>query len=121
MRTASPIIFSNTDSANGKNDYLVPTNVENLYVMPSGALPPNPAELLGGSRLVPAIERLKSGFDLVLFDAPPVLAAADTALLAARLGWRGAGDQRKPYQARRSQASQRAIIARSRRPGLAWL
>ena len=75
----------NSDSANGKNDYIVPTSVSNLFVMPSGVLPPNPAELLGGNRLAPAIERLKSAFDLVLFDAPPVLVVADTALLAARL------------------------------------
>ncbi len=64
------------------SDHLVPTGVSNLYLMPSGPLPPNPADLLGSRRMVVLIEELSSHADVVLFDSPPILAVADSALLA---------------------------------------
>jgi polysaccharide biosynthesis transport protein len=53
-----------------------------LYVIPSGKLPPNPAELLGGDEMRRAITRLTEGYDLVIIDTPPLLAAADAAILS---------------------------------------
>jgi len=63
-------------------DYLVPTEVDNMYLMPSGPLPPNPAELLGSQRMTELIEELKAQADMVLFDSPPLLGVVDAALLA---------------------------------------
>lgn len=64
------------------DDLLVPTRVENLWLMPSGPLPPNPVDLLGSQRMAALIERLKAHCDLVIFDSPPVLAVADSLVLA---------------------------------------
>jgi capsular exopolysaccharide synthesis family protein len=56
--------------------------MKNLYLMPSGPLPPNPAELLGAPRMARLIEVLKAHADLVFFDSPPVLAVADATILS---------------------------------------
>jgi capsular exopolysaccharide synthesis family protein len=55
-----------------------------LHILPSGSLPPNPGELLGGRRFLALLEELKAAYDVVLFDAPPVLAVADASVLAKR-------------------------------------
>jgi capsular exopolysaccharide synthesis family protein len=60
------------------------TDVPNLYVLPSGPLPPNPSELLGSQRMAQLIEELGSLADVILFDTPPVLACADAMVLASR-------------------------------------
>jgi non-specific protein-tyrosine kinase len=60
----------------------VPTGIDNLVLLPSGPLPPNPAELLGSPRMAELIDELKSMADIVFFDTPPVLAVADSTLLA---------------------------------------
>jgi capsular exopolysaccharide synthesis family protein len=59
--------------------------VEGLWLLPAGPLPPNPADLLSSRRMESVIEALKSRADFVLFDAPPVLAVTDAALLASKL------------------------------------
>ncbi len=61
------------------------TPVEGLRVLTSGPLPPNPAELLGTRRMGALIDRLAEMADLVLFDAPPVVAVTDAAVLAPQL------------------------------------
>jgi non-specific protein-tyrosine kinase len=66
----------------GISNHLVPTGMKNLYLMPSGPLPPNPAELLGAPRMAQLIEVLKAHADLVFFDSPPVLAVADATILS---------------------------------------
>jgi tyrosine-protein kinase Etk/Wzc len=58
------------------------TAVPGLYVLPSGQLPPNPAELLGGNKMRDALAKLSEAFDLVVLDTPPLLAASDAAILA---------------------------------------
>jgi capsular exopolysaccharide synthesis family protein len=63
-------------------DHLVPTSVNNLWLMPSGPLPPNPAELLGSRRMAELIDEVKSLADVVIFDSPPARAFADATLLA---------------------------------------
>jgi capsular exopolysaccharide synthesis family protein len=64
---------------------LVATPVENLWLLPSGPLPPNPADLLGSRRMEAVIANLKTRADVVLFDAPPLIAVTDAALLASML------------------------------------
>jgi len=64
---------------------LAPTGVEDLWLLPAGPLPPNPADLLGSRRMESVISNLKSRADIVLFDAPPVIVVTDAALLASKL------------------------------------
>lgn len=64
---------------------LVDTGVENLWLLPSGPSPPNPAEILGSRRMEDIITALKSRADIVLFDAPPVIAVTDAAVLGTKV------------------------------------
>lgn len=59
--------------------------VENLWVLPSGPLPPNPADLLGSPHMDAIIDRLREIADVILFDAPPIMAVTDASLLATKL------------------------------------
>ncbi len=59
------------------------TRQENLFFVPCGPLPPNPAELWGGDRLRQFLDQAGESFDHVIFDGPPVLGFADSPLLAA--------------------------------------
>jgi len=61
------------------------TAVENLWLLSSGSKPPNPADMLGAARMEQIIAQLAEQADIVLFDAPPVMAAADAAILGARV------------------------------------
>jgi polysaccharide biosynthesis transport protein len=61
---------------------LYATETENLKVIPTGQIPPNPAELLGSKRMKALIELLKESADMVIFDTPPCLPLADAAILA---------------------------------------
>ncbi len=60
-------------------------NIENLAVLPSGPLPPNPADLFSTKRMDAVIQALSAKAEYVLFDAAPVLAVTDTAILASKL------------------------------------
>jgi capsular exopolysaccharide synthesis family protein len=55
---------------------------DRLWLLPSGPIPPNPADLLGGVRACEVITALEASFDLVLIDAPPVLPVTDAVVLA---------------------------------------
>ena len=56
----------------------------NLMLLASGPVPPNPSELLAGARIAHILEILKSRFDVVLLDCPPILPVTDAAVLAPR-------------------------------------
>ncbi|MCZ7585327.1 MAG: CpsD/CapB family tyrosine-protein kinase [Deltaproteobacteria bacterium] len=58
------------------------TEVPNLFVIPSGPIPPNPSEMLEGAPMAKMIEELNERFDLVLFDSPPVVAVTDAVVLS---------------------------------------
>lgn len=60
------------------------TEVEHLYLLTSGPIPPNPSELLNSKAMENMIEDAKSKYDYVLFDSPPVLAVTDAQVLANR-------------------------------------
>ncbi|CAH0129873.1 polysaccharide biosynthesis tyrosine autokinase [Microbacterium sp. Bi128] len=53
-----------------------------LYILPSGRIPPNPAELLGSEAMRRTIEALTTAFDYVLIDAPPLLLVTDAAVIS---------------------------------------
>jgi capsular exopolysaccharide synthesis family protein len=61
---------------------VVETDEQDLYVLTSGPIPPNPAELLSSKSMEQFIEEAKEQFDFVLFDTPPLLAVADPQILA---------------------------------------
>ena len=59
---------------------------EELYVLPAGKIPPNPSELLGSRAMGQLVDRLEADFDVIIFDAPPLLPVTDAAVLAKRAG-----------------------------------
>ncbi|RME85201.1 MAG: polysaccharide biosynthesis tyrosine autokinase [Caldilineae bacterium] len=61
------------------------TEIPNLLVLPSGPLPPNPADLLASKRMDALLTQVAAQADLVLLDAPPVIAVTDAALLATKV------------------------------------
>ena len=58
------------------------SEIEGLHVITSGPIPPNPAELLGSKMMEQLITKLTEQYDLVIFDAPPVLSVTDAQILA---------------------------------------
>jgi len=66
--------------------HIVETQHRNLWLLPSGPLPPNPADLLSTGRIRKIIAEAKEDFDLVVLDGPPTLGLADAPLLAAAAG-----------------------------------
>ncbi|SEJ40404.1 polysaccharide biosynthesis tyrosine autokinase [Demequina mangrovi] len=57
-----------------------------LHLLPAGSIPPNPSELLGSSLMESLIHKLDGEFDVVLYDAPPLLPVTDAAVLARLVG-----------------------------------
>lgn len=53
-----------------------------LTVLPAGTTPPDPSELLGSKKMTVLLEELRSRFDMVIIDAPPLLPVTDAAVLA---------------------------------------
>ena len=75
-----------TDDSNSWRDVLQKAeNYENWSVITAGRRPPDPARLLSSSRMQQIVKDIKNSgeFDLILFDTPPVLGLADTALITA--------------------------------------
>ncbi len=66
--------------------HVVETQHQNLWLLPSGPLPPNPADLLSTGRIRKIIAEAKEAFDLIVIDGPPTLGLADAPLLAAAAG-----------------------------------
>ncbi|KAF1687190.1 exopolysaccharide biosynthesis protein [Pseudoxanthomonas broegbernensis] len=74
--------LSNLLSGAGKlEDAVLPTRQARLDVILAGPLPPNPAELLSGSRLVSLLSIAGNVYDQIVIDGPPVLGLADAAIL----------------------------------------
>ncbi len=64
---------------------LINTGVDNLWLVPGGPLPPNPADILGSRKMEEVIAALKARADVVLFDAPPIIAVTDAAVLGTKV------------------------------------
>lgn len=67
------------------SEYILPTLTENLSLLPSGPIPPNPADLLMSQTMSDLIEVLTAEYDLVLFDCPPVGVVTDAAIVATKV------------------------------------
>ncbi|MFQ6082948.1 MAG: GumC family protein [Candidatus Aminicenantia bacterium] len=59
-----------------------PTGIENLSVITSGIVPPNPAELVNSNRMKQLIKEVREMYDLVLIDTPPVLVVVDPVIVS---------------------------------------
>lgn len=58
------------------------TSVENLNLIPSGPIPPNPSELLSSKKFEAFLEDVYEDFDIIIFDAPPLLSVTDAQILS---------------------------------------
>ena len=64
------------------NSLIVPSGItENLFALPSGAIPPNPAELLARPTLDAAFAKMREEFDFIIIDSAPVSQVTDTLIL----------------------------------------
>nr|WP_199042380.1 polysaccharide biosynthesis tyrosine autokinase [Dyella sp. ASV24] len=61
-------------------------SLENLHFLPRGKVPPNPSELLMNARFSDLVNHLKSHYDLVIIDTPPVLVATDASVIGHHCG-----------------------------------
>ena len=61
---------------------ILKTSIENLFLLPSGSSPANPAELLDSNRMSFLLSYLTRRFDRVVLDSPPILPASDAVILA---------------------------------------
>ncbi len=57
------------------------SEIDNLDLMTSGVIPPNPSELLGNIRMAEFIKKLELDWDIVLFDSPPLVAVTDATMI----------------------------------------
>lgn len=74
-----------TNLLSGKTSFvqcIQKTDIENVYVMSAGPIPPNPAELLGYRKMDEVLLEAYKMFDIVLIDTPPVMAVTDAQILA---------------------------------------
>ena len=63
-------------------DVIFPSNIKNLSVVPSGPIPPNPSELIELERMNDLMEYLKSNFEYVIIDTPPLGLVTDALLVS---------------------------------------
>lgn len=58
------------------------TKVDNLYMMPSGNIPPNPSELLQSRKLNALLNEIEPNFDVIIFDGAPCLLVTDSTIIS---------------------------------------
>jgi capsular exopolysaccharide synthesis family protein len=63
-------------------DAIQKTSVENIWLLPSGVIPPNPSELLNSKKMKEMMEKVKEAFDVILLDTAPVLAVIDAVIVS---------------------------------------
>lgn len=73
------------DSSLAFNEIIQYSSDLNLYLLPSGPIPPNPAELLGSARMNQLMQDFAKHFDIVIYDVPPLTAVTDAQIMATRV------------------------------------
>jgi succinoglycan biosynthesis transport protein ExoP len=81
IKTITDIIIGQMEM----DDVMITPGLDNLYIITSGTTPPNSAELIDSQRMLDFIEEIKEEYDIVIFDAPPVLSTADAPILATKV------------------------------------
>jgi len=74
----SGVLTGNHDAATVVSD----TDIENLFVLSAGPIPPNPAELLAGDSMTRLVEWARRAYDFVVIDTPPVVPVTDPTILS---------------------------------------
>ncbi len=69
----------------GMEDIMMTPGMDNLNIITSGVIPPNPAEITSARRMNEFIEEVRSVYDVVLFDSPPILQATDSTILGTKM------------------------------------
>lgn len=64
-------------------EVIEPTHIDNLSILTSGPVPPNPADVLASVRMTPVLEQIRARFDVILVDSPATSSVTDAQLLAA--------------------------------------
>lgn len=67
---------------NSIEEIIFSSGINNLYFAPSGAIPPNPAELIGSEKMDQLVEWSKQNFEFIVIDSPPIAVVSDTSLMA---------------------------------------
>jgi capsular exopolysaccharide synthesis family protein len=75
-------LLTNTVHRDQLPNLLKKTKVDNLFVLTSGTIPPNPADLLSSPRMALITGSLSKRFDLIIIDAPPIVGLADAPILS---------------------------------------
>jgi len=65
-----------------KKEAIIASGIDNLDILLSGSIPPNPSELLGSPRMQQLLEEMKHRYDYIFIDAPPVNMVTDAVVLA---------------------------------------
>lgn len=76
------IMTTKSDSLNSIGEYIQPTLIDNLYIMTSGIIPPNPSELLASQKMIDLIRYLEEIFDIIIFDGTPSTIVTDAIILS---------------------------------------
>ncbi|OJF91864.1 CpsD/CapB family tyrosine-protein kinase [Alkalibacterium sp. 20] len=84
VRNSDGLTLLLTDKQAHVEDVVYRTHTEGLYILTSGAIPPNPAELLSSKRMEELKREMLDYFDMIIFDTPPVLAVTDAQVLASK-------------------------------------
>ena len=67
------------------DDVVKSLDIDNLYVLTSGVMPPNPSELLGSTKMRHLLQEMKAQFDIILLDSPPIIAVTDALIVASEV------------------------------------
>ena len=92
------------------DDLVQVTKVENLFFLPSGKLPRESVGVLNSSRMMEFIEEVKSRYDLVFFDSPPILGVSDASILASSLDFTIMVVQHRRFPRSMSLRTKQAIV-----------
>ncbi|SHH46836.1 CpsD/CapB family tyrosine-protein kinase [Clostridium grantii] len=82
MRLSNTVGLSNYLAGEVKLEEALQLIDKNIFVITSGPIPPNPADMLGSNKMKALISKLEENFDYVLLDTPPVIAVTDAQVLA---------------------------------------
>jgi capsular exopolysaccharide synthesis family protein len=95
LRRPTQHTFFDTENGTGLVDYLLGTStldavtrttkIDNLSFIPAGILPPDSVGILNSEPMTRLIEKVKSQYDLIFFDSPPILGVSDGSVLASEM------------------------------------
>jgi capsular exopolysaccharide synthesis family protein len=81
-RGLSNLLTSNSEP---KDSIVEDANLKNLFILPAGPAPPNPAELLAAGVFGNLVDNLSAQFDMVLIDSPPAMLVSDAAIMSVKV------------------------------------